>query len=380
MVNQKPFKRPIYVTKPYLPDLDDFMSALGEIWNNNWLTNNGPVVQRFSQELCNYFETNNICLFTNGTLALQIGLQGMGVSGEVITTPFTFVATTHALFWNKISPVFVDIEPDFYTLDPEKVEAAITPWTTAILAVHVYGHPCKLNELADIAHRHNLKLIYDAAHAFGVNVGSKSIARFGDLSMFSFHATKLYHSIEGGMLAFQDPGLKSTFNYLKNFGFKNEVEVVMPGTNAKMNEMQALMGSMILKHVNEIIEKRKQITLKYREMLESVQGIYLTPELPEDIRYNYAYFPVEVHEKEFGMSRNRLYEKMKEYNIYPRRYFYPLICDFACYQNVSVQDPLTVARRAADRILTLPIYYDLALDDVQKICDIIIEIGSTCRS
>jgi dTDP-4-amino-4,6-dideoxygalactose transaminase len=379
MVKLKPFKTPIYVTRPYLPDLNKFKAALNEIWDNKWLTNNGPILQRFTQELCNYFETDNICLFTNGTLALQIGLQGMGISGEVITTPFTFVATTHTLFWNKIRPVFVDIEPDFYTLDPEKVEAAITPWTTAILAVHVYGHPCKLNALADIAHRHKLKLIYDAAHAFGVHVGNKSIVHFGDMSMFSFHSTKLYHSIEGGLLTFQDSDIKSTFDYLKNFGFKNEVEVVMPGTNAKMNEMQALMGSMVLEHVDEIIEKRSQITSIYRERLEGIPGIYLRPEFPKEVRYNYAYCPIEVYEKEFGMSRDKLYEKLREYNVYPRRYFYPLVCDYACYKSVSVNDPLKVARRVAQRILTLPIYYDLALNDVQKICDIFIEICSKNR-
>ena len=376
MKKYNPFKQPIYVTRPFMPALDDFKEALNDIWDYKWLTNNGPILKRFNRELCNYFETDNICLFTNGTLALQIGLQGMGISGEVITTPFTFVATTHALYWNKIRPVFVDIEPDFYTLDPGKVEAAITPWTTAILAVHVYGHPCKLKALADIAHRHNLKLIYDAAHAFGVRVGNKSITHFGDMSMLSFHSTKLFHSIEGGMLSFQDSGLKKNFDYLKNFGFKNEIEVVMPGTNAKMNEMQALMGSMVLGHVDEIIDKRKQITSIYRERLEGVPGIYLRPELPKEVRYNYSYLPVEVHEKEFVVSRDRLCEKLNEYNVYPRRYFYPLICDYACYQSVSVKDPLTVARNVAERILTLPIYYDLALEDVEKICDIIIEIGS----
>ena len=229
----KPFEKPIYVTRPFLPPLEEFSKGLEEIWENRWLTKQWARSPTFYAEMCNFFETDNICLFNNGTLALQIGLQGMGISGEVITTPFTFVATTHVLFWNKIRPVFVDIEPDYYTLDPEKVEAAITPWTTAILAVHVYGYPCKLNALADIARRHNLKLIYDAAHAFGVKVGSKSIAHFGDLSMFSFHATKSYHSMEGGLLMFQESGLKSTFDYLKNFGFKNETEVVMPGTNAK---------------------------------------------------------------------------------------------------------------------------------------------------
>jgi len=365
------FKEPIYVTRPFMPPFNEYVKGLEAIWDNQWLTNNGPVVQRFTKELSNYFETGNICLFTNGTLALQLGLQGMGIVGEVITTPFTFVATTHALFWNNIRPVFVDIEPDYYTLAPEKVEAAITPSTTAILAVHVFGHPCKLDALADIARRHNLKLIYDAAHAFGVRIANKSMAHFGDMSMFSFHATKLYHSIEGGMLTFKDPGVKSIFDYLKNFGFKNEEEVVMPGTNAKMNEMQALMGSVVLKHIDDIIEKRRQITSVYREMLEGIPGITLRPELPKDVHYNYSYMPVEVDEKEFGMSRDRLYEELKKYNIYSRRYFYPLVCDFACYANIAGKDPLTIARKVAERILTLPIYYNLALDDIRKICNII---------
>ena len=372
----KPFEKPIYVTRPFLPPLDKFCDGLKEIWDNHWLTNNGPILKRYTRELENYFETDNVCLFNNGTLALQIGLQGMGISGEVITTPFTFVATTHALYWNKIRPVFVDIEPDYYTLDPKKVEAAITPWTTAILAVHVFGYPCKLNALADIARRHNLRLIYDAAHAFGVTVGEKSIAHFGDMSMFSFHATKLYHSIEGGMLTFKDSGVKKTFDYLKNFGFENEVEVVMPGTNAKMNEMQALMGSMVLKHVDAQIGKSRQIAALYREKLKDVRGIRFVHELPKDVRYNFAYMPIEVNEQEFGMSRDGLYEELKKYNIYTRRYFYPLICDYSCYRSVSIKDPLKVARLVASRILTLPIYYDLSLEDVQQICDIIAAISN----
>ena len=372
----KPFEKPIYVTRPFLPPLEEFCNGLKEIWDNHWLTNDGPILQRFCRQLNNYFETDNICLFNNGTLALQIGLEGMGIAGEVITTPFTFVATTHALFWNKIRPVFVDIEPDYYTLDPEKVEAAITPWTTAILPVHVFGHPCNVHALADIARRYNLRLIYDAAHAFGVRVGNKSLAHFGDMSMFSFHATKLYHSIEGGMLTFQDSGLKSILDYLKNFGFKNEVEVVMPGTNAKMNEMQALMGSMILGYLDELIEKRRKITEIYRERLSNIAGIKLPPSLPADVKYNHAYMPIEVNEKEFGISRDKLYEELKKYNIYTRRYFYPLICDYSCYRSVSVKDPLTVARKVASQILILPIYCDLSLDDVQQICDIIIAIGS----
>jgi dTDP-4-amino-4,6-dideoxygalactose transaminase len=370
----KSFEKPIYVTRPFLPPLEEFRQGLEEIWASRWLTNNGPILQRFTQELCNLFETDNLCLFNNGTLALQIALQGMGISGEVITTPFTFVATTHALFWNKIRPVFVDIEPEYYTLDPEKVEAAITPWTTAILAVHVYGHPCKLNALADIARRHNLKLIYDAAHVFGVKVGNKSIADFGDLSMFSFHATKSFHSIEGGMLIFREAGLKVLFDYLKNFGFKNEFEVVMPGTNAKMNEMQALMGIQVLKYLGEIIQKRTKIDELYRQCLREVPGIRLVPPLSPTVRQNHAYMPIEVDEKEFGMNCDTLYEKLKQYNVYSRRYFYPLVCDYPCYRSVSIKDPLIVARRVTDRILTLPIYDGLELSDVETICQIIISL------
>jgi len=373
----KPFEKPIYVTKPFLPPLEEFRQGLEEIWETRWLTNDGPILRRFTQELCNFFETDNVCLFNNGTLALQIALQGMGISGEVITTPFTFVATTHALFWNKIRPVFVDIEPDYYTLDPEKVEAAITPWTTAILAVHVYGYPCKLNILADIARRHNLKLIYDAAHVFGVKVGNKSIADFGDLSMFSFHATKSFHSLEGGMLIFRETGLKGVLDYLKNFGFKNEVEVVMPGTNAKMNEMQALMGIQVLKYHDEIIDKRARITDLYRYRLKEVPGIRLAPSLSPDIRYNHVYMPIEVDEQDFGMSRDLLYEKLKQYNVYSRRYFYPLVCDYACYRSVSIKDPLTVARRVTDRILTLPIYDSLEISSVEQICQIIEHLHTT---
>ena len=370
----KPFEQPVYVTKPFLPPFSEFCESLKEVWESQWLTNDGPVLQRYTRQLASYFETDNVCLFNNGTLALQIGLQGMGIAGEVITTPFTFVATTHALYWNKIRPVFVDIEPDFYTLDPAKVEAAITPWTTAILAVHVFGHPCQVNVLADVARRHNLKLIYDAAHAFGVRLFDKSIAHFGDMSMFSFHATKLYHSIEGGMLTFRDSAQKERFNYLKNFGFKNEVEVVIPGTNAKMNEIQALMGSMLLDYLEKTIEKRRQIVLTYRDTLKDIRGISLVHEPPKDVAYNYAYMPIEVDAVEFGMSRDQLYEALKRYNVFPRRYFYPLICDFGCYQSVSIKDDLSVARSVAERILTLPIYHDLSLSDVSKICDCILEV------
>ena len=367
----KPFREPIYVTRPFLPPLTDFCQGLEEIWENRWLTNNGPVLQRYTKEMKDFLDVENIAMFNNGTLALQIGLQGLSITGEVITTPFSFVATTHALYWNKIRPVFCDIEPDHYTLDPEKVEAAITPWTTAILAVHVFGYPCNLDALADIAKRHKLKLIYDAAHAFGVNIDGKSIAQYGDLSMFSFHATKVYHSLEGGMLILPNPALRTEVNYLKNFGFKNEVEVVMPGTNAKMNEIQALMGLTMLKYVPQLIKKHRAITNLYREQLQSIPGIHLPPLPSDEIDYNYAYFPVEIDENEFGISRDQLYERLKEYNIFTRRYFYPLICDFACYRSVPVADPLKVARRVAPKILALPIYVELFESNICKICDVI---------
>jgi dTDP-4-amino-4,6-dideoxygalactose transaminase len=375
--NMTKLDKPIYVTRPFLPPIEEFIEGLREIWGTHWLTNRGPMLRRYEQILSEYFNTPNICLFNNGTLALQIGLQGMGISGEVITTPFTFVATTHALYWNKIRPVFVDIESEYYTIDPKAVEAAITPWTTAILAVHVYGYPCQLEALAEIARRHNLKLIYDAAHAFGVTVNGKSICHYGDLSMLSFHATKLYHSIEGGMLTFKDPGLKITFDYLKNFGFKNEMEVVMPGTNAKMNEMQALMGILVLQHIDELIERSRKIDEIYRDRLKNISGIKFPPPVPKEIFYNHAYEPIEIIEDEFGMSRDALTEKLKKNNIYCRRYFYPLICDFPCYSSLSVNDPLTIARSIAKRILTLPIYDALTIEDVDIICDRITDIHNT---
>lgn len=370
----EPFKKPIYVTRPFLPPLEEFYSGLREIWDSQWLTNNGPVITRYADELRNFLQTDNVCLFNNGTLALQIGLQGMEISGEVITTPFSFVATTHALYWNKICPAFVDIEPHFYTIDPQQIEAAITPWTTAILAVHVFGNPCDLKALSDIAKKHNLKLIYDAAHAFGVQVDQKSIAQFGDLSMFSFHATKLYHSFEGGMLAFPDRKLTRIFDYLKNFGFENETEVVMPGTNAKMTEVQALMGSILLPYLETIIRERKCIYDCYYERLGETPGIRLPAKHGQNIQYNYSYMPVEINELEFGMSRDQLYEKLKDYNVFARRYFYPLICDFPCYKNVHIKGSLSIARKVASRILTLPIYSGLSLQEVNQICDIIIDV------
>jgi dTDP-4-amino-4,6-dideoxygalactose transaminase len=366
-----PFDQPIFVTRPFLPPLQDFCCGLEEIWRSRCLTNNGPVLHRFIGELGQLLGTTNLCLFANGTTALQIALRGMGISGEVITTPFTFVATAHSLLWNHIRPVFVDIEPEHYTIDPERVAAAVTPRTTAILAVHVYGHPCRLDALADIAARNNLRLIYDAAHAFGVTVGGKSIAQFGDVSMFSFHATKLFHTVEGGMLAFSDAGLQQTFCHFNNHGFRNETEVVLVGTNGKMNELQALMGSRVLAHLDGIIRRRRQIADIYRLALSHLPGIRLVPALAGDVKYNFAYFPIEVDETAFGMNRDALYENLKKWNVYTRRYFFPLVCDFSCYGDIAVEDPLLTARRVANRILTLPLYDSLNRADVEKICEII---------
>lgn len=367
----KPFDKPIYVTRPFLPPIGEFAEGLQEIWDSQWLTNNGPVLKRFTKCLEEYFQTENVCLFNNGTLALQLGLQGMGITAEVITTPFTFVATTHALYWNKIRPVFVDIEPDYYTLDPEKVEAAITPWTTAILAVHVFGYPCRLKELSEIAKRYNLKLIYDAAHAFGVEVDGKPISAYGDMNMFSFHSTKLYHSIEGGALVFKDEGYKQIFDYLKNFGFSGETEVVMPGTNAKMNEFQALMGISVLKYIDKLIGRGREIENIYREHLSRVPGIKIPPPLPDNVKYNYGYMSIEVNAEEFGMTRDQLYYELKKHNIHARRYFYPLITDFACYKHVHTNDSLKVAKGVADRILCLPSYYGIEIESLVSICRII---------
>lgn len=381
----KPFQSPVLVTRPYLPNIEEYQKGISEIWRNRWLTNNGPVLQRYVKNLEAFFCTENVCAFNNGTLALQIALQGMKVAGEVITTPFTFAATSHCLVWNNISPVFVDIDPVTYTLDPRAVEAAISPRTTAILAVHVFGTPCHLRALQDVADKHHLALIYDAAHAFGVRVGGKSIGLFGDCSMFSLHSTKLYHSIEGGLLTFSRPEYKRLFEYLRNFGFESEVEVVMVGTNAKMNEMQALMGDLMLPKVPEIIAKREALTRAYLEGLGDICGldVHLIREAvrqsdrgslagsdAQEWSPNYAYVPVEIT-REYPLPRDGLYERLKEFNVFARRYFYPLLTDLRCYEGVKKPDDLLVAEGVADRILTLPIYFDLEVDAVHKICEII---------
>lgn len=367
----KPFPQPIYVTRPFLPPMADYSRGLEQIWASAHLTNHGPVLQKFETALKDFLRTENLALFANGTLALQIALRALDVKGEVITTPFTFAATTHALVWNGNRPVFADIEPASYTLDPAAVEAAITPRTEAILAVHVYGFPCRLEDLAAIAERHKLRLIYDAAHAFGVTIDDRPIGTFGDASMFSLHATKVFHTIEGGLLMFQNSQLKEQLDLLKDFGIANETEVVVPGLNAKMNEFEALMGLLQLDHVPAIIKRRRNIDAIYRERLGDVPGLRI-PDLPlRTVHANHAYFPMEIDANEFGMNRDQLVQHLKEYNVFARRYFYPLVPDYACYRELEMNDPLSVARRVADRIVCLPIYDSLAPDDARAIAELI---------
>ena len=370
-MNIQAFEKPVYVTKPFLPPLEEYAEGLRGIWETAWLTNGGPVLERFRKALEDDLDHRNLCLCVNGTLALQIALKGLRLEGEVITTPFTFVATAHAAMWNGLRPVFADIEPMHYTLDPAAVEAAITPDTSAILAVHVYGHPCRTRELADVARRHGLKLIYDAAHAFGVRSEGRSIAHFGDASIFSFHATKPFHSIEGGLVAYADPALNSAFRQLKNFGIVSETEIAGLGINAKMNEFQALMGLTVLPHLPKIVAARAQAAHIYRERLAHLPGLRLPPPLPPDCVPNHAYQPVEVDGKETCGGRDAVYEGLKKYNIFARRYFHPLLTTCAPYRDATTCGDLSVARRVASQILTLPIHHDLEPDCVHRICDIL---------
>ncbi|MBN2610912.1 MAG: DegT/DnrJ/EryC1/StrS family aminotransferase [Bacteroidales bacterium] len=367
--------KPVYVTQPSMPPLEEFTEYLKLIWESKQLTNNGRFHQELEKELCNYLGVKFISLFSNGTLALITALQSLRVTGEVITTPFSFVATTHALWWNGIKPVFADIEPEFYNLNPDKIEAAITPQTTAILPVHVYGNPCNVDKIQKIADTYGLKIIYDACHAFGVKSNNNSIMNFGDLSVLSFHATKVYTTIEGGAIVCHDEITKKRIDFLKNFGFAGETTVVAPGINAKMNEVQAAFGLLQLKYVDTYIEKRKDIARIYREELKDVKGIKILHDI-EGVRHNYSYFPILVDINKYGISRDELYAILKKENIYTRRYFYPLISEFPSYKGLSsaAQSNLPVAEMVAQQVLCLPIFPDLELNYVNKICSLLKEI------
>lgn len=368
--DRQSINKPIYVTQPSLPDLHEFLPYLEQIWENKILTNNGPFHKQLEDELASFLGVPYISLFANGTLALVTALQVLRITGEVITTPYSFVATTHSLWWNNIKPVFVDIEPEFGNLDPEKVEASITPKTTAILPVHVYGNPCKVDRLKQIADTYGLKLIYDAAHCFGVKHKGKGICNFGDLSVLSFHATKVFNTMEGGAIVCHDEATKKRIDYLKNFGFAGETTIMAPGINSKMNEMQAALGLVQLKHYDENIAKRKKIADTYREGLKDVKGISLMPK-PNDTESNYAYFPIFIDEMEYGISRDHLYERLKQNNIFGRRYFYPLISEFSMYKGLESAMPsiLKVANKMANDVICLPIYSELAIDVVNEIID-----------
>lgn len=358
----------ITVTSPLLPNIDDFNSLLKEIWDSKWITNNGSFHKQLEKELAVYLKVPYLSLFTNGTLPLITALQALRITGEVITTPYSFVATTHSLWWNGIKPVFVDIDPSTGNLDPDKIEVAITPKTTAIMPVHVYGKPCDTKRIQEIADKYGLKVIYDAAHAFGVEVNGESVLNAGDMSTLSFHATKVYNTIEGGALVMHDEQTKKRIDYLKNFGFAGETTVVAPGINSKMDEVRAAYGLLNLRQVDAAIEARHQVAIRYREALRNVEGITFFDDMP-GVRHNYSYFPIFIDAEKYGMTRDELYFKMKEQNVLGRRYFYPLISTFTTYRGLPSAAPenLPQAQRMADSVICLPMHHALSEEDIQRI-------------
>ncbi len=362
----------ITVTSPLLPSLDEFVPMLQDIWNRKWLTNNGHYHEELEKALADYLGVKYISLFTNGTLPLITALQAMRITGEVITTPYSFVATTHSIWWNGLKPVFVDVDETTGNIDPEKIEAAITPHTTAIMPVHVYGTPCNMERIQEIADIYGLKIIYDAAHAFGVRVNGESVLKAGDMSTLSFHATKVYNTIEGGALVCHDEATKKRIDYLKNFGFAGETTVVAPGINSKMDEIRAAYGLLNLKQVDNAIAKRKAVADKYREALKNIDGIRFLPDI-EGVRHNYAYFPIFVS-KEYGISRDELYALLQKHNIYGRRYFYPLISTFSAYKGLDSANPanLPIAHKLADQVLCLPMFATLDEEGVNRVIDVVI--------
>jgi dTDP-4-amino-4,6-dideoxygalactose transaminase len=365
--------KPVYVTQPYLPPLEEFIPSLREIWDNKILTNGGPFHQKLEAALCEYLGVEHVALFSNGTLALVTALQALRITGEVITTPYSFVATAHSLLWNGIKPVFVDVDPKTLNLDPAKIESAITPQTTAIMPVHCYGHPCDVDAIQRIADTYNLKVIYDAAHAFGVECHCGSVLAHGDLSVLSFHATKVFNTFEGGAIICPDAKTKVRIDYLKNFGHSGEVTVVAPGINGKMSEFNAALGLLQLKYIDQALAMRKRVDAEYRRRLKSVKGIHCLDDADEK-RANHAYFPILVRPG-YPMSRDALYQALKDNGIHPRRYFYPLISEFPMYRGLpsSHRDNLPVASAAADQVLCLPIYPDLPMPVVERICNFIAE-------
>ena len=365
--------KPILVTSPLLPNLEDFNNYLRQIWDSRWITNNGFFHQQLEHELAEYLGVEYISLFTNGTLPLITALQALGLTkGEVITTPYSFVATTHSIWWNGLTPVFVDVEPTTGNMDPAKIEAVISPNTVAIMPVHVYGQPCDDEQISIIAKQHNLKIIYDAAHAFGVRKEGQSILNWGDISTLSFHATKVYGTIEGGALICHSAEMKYRIDNLKNFGFRGETTIVAPGINGKMDEVRAAFGLLNLKQVDAAIEARHHVATQYRQAIDGIEGLSYLPEQP-NIRYNYGYFPIFVDEEKYGISRDALYEKLKANNIFGRRYFYPLISTLNPYKDYPSANPknLPVATKMADDVLCIPMHQDLSEAEVQYVIETI---------
>jgi dTDP-4-amino-4,6-dideoxygalactose transaminase len=367
MSNQKP----IYVTQPYLPPLEEFYPYLQKIWDNKILTNGGPFHQQLEKALCEYLGVEHLALFSNGTIALVTALQALRITGEVITTPYSFVATAHSLLWNGIKPVFVDVDPRTLNLDPKKIEAAITPQTTAIMPVHCYGHPCDVEAIQKIADNYNLRVIYDAAHAFGVENDSGSILKYGDLSILSFHATKVFNTFEGGAIICPDAKTKLRIDQLKNFGFVDELTVVAPGINGKMSEVNAAFGMLQLQGIDRAIARRREIDETYRRLLADVKGIQCLPDAGETVG-NYSYFPILITE-DYPLSRDELYQKLKDQNVFARRYFYPLITDFPMYRGLpsAHRENLPVAAQAAQQVLCLPIYPALSQPDIDRVIGLI---------
>lgn len=363
----------IFVTRPSLPPLEEFLPYLEDIWETGILTNIGPFHQELEKTIADYLGVKYISLFANGTLALITALKALKIRGEVITTPFSFVATSHALLWNGIKPVFADIEPETCTLDPQKVEAAITAETSAILPVHVYGYSCRVNELKDIANRNHLLLIYDAAHTFGSRYEGESLCSFGDLSIISFHATKVFNTFEGGAVVCHDPLMKERIDLFKNFGFTGETSVMETGINAKMNEFQAALGILQLKYIDEAIANRKLVSDRYNNLLKEISGITIMPDI-NGLEYNFAYFPILINTMKFGKARDDVYNDLKKHNIFCKRYYYPLISQFTMYKDFksAAQENLPVATSIAEEVLCLPIYPGLEPEKIEEIVKIII--------
>jgi dTDP-4-amino-4,6-dideoxygalactose transaminase len=368
----KPFDEPVYVTRPLLPDLKEFQHELEEIWDSKWLTNNGPKHQKLEEEIRQVLKVSYLNLFNNGTIALIVAINSLRLSGQVITTPFTFPATPQVLTWNGITPIFCDIDNNSMNIDANKIEQMITAHTTAILAVHIFGTPCDVRKIQQVADHYGLKVIYDGAHAFNTQIDGVGIGNFGDISMFSFHATKLFHTAEGGALACRDINLKQRIDLLKNFGIKNEEEVILTGINGKLNEIQAALGLINLKYIEAEREKRKKIGETYRQCLEGLEGITLC-ELPANIQNSYQYFVIRIDREQFGLSRDDVHNHLREYNVFSRKYFYPLCSDYACYRQLPSADPsnLPVANKVVREVLCLPFYGNLDIPAVEKICEII---------